>query len=116
MTPLETCIVKGDAKGAKECQMVLQHVPAPETPDIKLIFNPEGLSNAELDKLAGLATPSALEKLHQALDTHEKKLADMQQQHKTGRNALVNAQKKRIAFIQELITKSGQCQQKQESN
>jgi hypothetical protein len=41
--------------------------------------------------------------LHQALDAHEKKLANLQQQHKTGRNALVTAQKKRIGFLQDLI-------------
>ena len=115
MTPLETCIMAGDVKGAKECQMALQQVPAPETPDIRLIFNPEGLSNAELEKLGDLASPEALEKLHQALDAHKKKLANMQQQQKTGRNALVNAQKKRIALIQELLAKSEQRQQKQES-
>jgi len=104
-----------DVKGAKECQMALQQVPAPETPDIRLIFNPEGLSNAELEKLGDLASPEALEKLHQALDAHKKKLANMQQQQKTGRNALVNAQKKRITLIQELLAKSEQRQQKQES-
>ena len=59
--------------------------------------------NLTQEKLAELATAEAREKLHQALDAHEKKLADMQQQHKTGRNALVLAQKKRIRFIQELI-------------
>jgi len=115
MTPLETCIMADDVKGAKECQMALQQVPAPETPDIRLIFNPEGLSNAELEKLGDLASPEALEKLHQALDAHKKKLANMQQQQKTGRNALVNAQKKRITLIQELLAKSEQRQQKQES-
>jgi integrase len=103
MTPLETCVIKGDVDGAKECQRALQYVPAPETPDIRLIFNPEGLSNTELEKLAALAEAPAVEKLHQALDAHQKKLTEMQQQHKTGRNALVNAQKKRIKFIQDLI-------------
>jgi integrase len=103
MTPLEKCVVAGDQEGAEACRAVLQQIPAPETPDVRLIFNPEGLSNTELEKLAELATAEAREKLHQALDAHEKKLADMQQQHKTGRNALVLAQKKRIRFIQELI-------------
>src|SRR6266851_3588140 len=88
MTPLETCVVGGDQEGAQACRAALQQIPAPETPDIKLIFNPEGLSNAELEKLADAATPEALEKLHQALDAHEKKLADLSQQHRTGRNAL----------------------------
>ncbi len=116
MTPLETCIMKGDVEGAEECQMALQHVPTPETPDIRLIFNPEGLSNAELEKLGELASSEALEKLQQALNAHEKNLADMQQQRKTGRNALVNAQKKRIVFIRELLDKCKQSQQKRESN
>jgi len=103
MTPLEKCVVEGDQAGAEICRAALQQVPVPETPDIRLIFNPEGLSNAELEKLAALAEASAVEKLHQALDAHEKKLTEMQQQHKTGRNALVTAQKKRIKFIQDLI-------------
>ncbi len=113
MTPLEKCVVEGDQAGADACRAALQQVPAPETPDIRLIFNPEGLSNTELEKLAELATASALEKLHQTLDAHEKKLADMQQ-HKTGRNALVNAQKKRIRLIQDLITRGEQRQSKRE--
>ncbi len=103
MTPLEKCVVEGDQTGAQACRAALQHIPAPETPDVRLIFNPEGLSNAELEKLAEMATTETLEKLRLALDAHEKKLADMQQQHKTGRNALVNAQKMRIKFIQALI-------------
>ena len=101
--PLEKCVVEGDQTGAQACRAALQHIPAPETPDVRLIFNPEGLSNAELEKLAEMATTETLEKLRLALDAHEKKLADMQQQHKTGRNALVNAQKMRIKFIQALI-------------
>jgi len=113
MTPLEKCVVEGDQAGADACRAALQQVPAPETPDIRLIFNPEGLSNTELEKLAELATASALEKVHQALDAHEKKLADMQQ-HKTGRNALVNAQKKRIRLIQDLISRCEQRQSKRE--
>jgi hypothetical protein len=40
--------------------------------------------------------------LQQALEAHEKRLEEMKQ-HKTGRNALVGAQKKRITFIQELL-------------
>jgi integrase len=103
MTPLETCVVEGDQEGAQACRATLQQIPAPETPDIRLIFNPEGLSDAELESLAQLATPEALGKLRQALDAHEKNLAEMQQRHKTGRNALVAAQKKRITFIQDLV-------------
>jgi hypothetical protein len=63
MTPLETCIVEGDQEGAQACRTALQQVPAPETPDITLIFNPEGLSNDELEHLAQLATPDALARL-----------------------------------------------------
>jgi succinate dehydrogenase/fumarate reductase flavoprotein subunit len=113
MTPLEKCVVEGDQAGAQACREALQQVPVPETPDIQLIFNPEGLSNAELEKLAQLATSESLSKLHQALDAHEKKLADLQQQHKTGRNALVTAQKKRIKLIQDLIVHGEQrlCEQ-----
>jgi hypothetical protein len=103
MTPLETCVVEGDQEGAQACRATLQQVPAPETPDIRLIFNPEGLSDTELERLAHLASSEALEKLLQALDAHEKKLTEMQQRHKTGRNALVTAQKKRITFIQDLV-------------
>ena len=102
MTPLETCVAQGDQKGAQACRAALQQVPVPETPDIRLIFNPEGLSNAELEKLAEGATPSALEKLRQALDAHEKRLVEAQQT-KMGRNALVSAQKKRIALLQKLV-------------
>lgn len=102
MTPLETCVVEGDQEGAQACRAALQQIPAPETPDIKLIFNPEGLSNGELEQLAQLATPDALTKLRQALEAHEKRL-DLAQQLKSGRNALVAAQRKRIKLLQELI-------------
>jgi len=80
----------------------LKRIPAPETPDIRLIFNPEGLSNAELEKLAEGGTADALEKLRRALSAHEKKLAEIQPQ-KTGRSALVGAQKKRVDLLQRLI-------------
>ncbi len=116
MTPLEKCVVEGNQVGADACRAALQQVPAPGTPHIRLIFNPEGLSNTELEKLAELTSSEAVEKLHQALDAHEKKLADMQQQHKTGRNALVNAQKKRIRIIQDLITRGVQRQSKREGS
>jgi hypothetical protein len=80
-----------------------QHkVPAPETPDIRLIFNPEVLSNQELEKLAQIATAEALEKLQQALDVHENRLIEIQRS-KTGRNEPVGAQKKRISLLQKLI-------------
>jgi len=102
MTPVEKCLVGGDETGAEACRAALEDIPAPETSDIRLIFNPEGLSNHELEKLAQLASPEALDKLRQALDAHEKKLAEVQQ-IKTGRNAIVGAQKKRINLIQHLI-------------
>jgi len=103
MTPVEKCVVNGDEAGAATCQEALKEVPAPETPDIRLIFNPEGLPNHELENLAQLGTRDALDQLQQALTAHEKRL-DEAQQHKTGRSALVGAQKKRIKFIQELLT------------
>jgi len=103
MTPVEKCLVEGDKKGMEACQQALQMVPAPKAPDINLIFNPEGLSNQELEQLAYMATVDALDKLQQALDAHEKKLEDIQQ-YKTGRSALVGAQKKRINLIRKLIT------------
>ncbi len=115
MTPLETCIVEGDQEGAQACRAALQQIPIPETPDIRLIFNPEGLSNAELEKLAEVASTESLEKLCQAKEAHEKKLLRMHQQHKTGRNALVSAQKKRIEFIRDLIARCELHRQKQET-
>jgi hypothetical protein len=63
MTPIERCIVNGDQDEAEACRAALQQVPAPETPDVSLIFNPEGLSNYKLEKLAELGTANALEKL-----------------------------------------------------
>jgi hypothetical protein len=116
MTPLEKCVVAGDQAGAEACRAALQQLPAPETPDIRLIFNPEGLSNAELEKLAEVASTESLEKLCLAKDAHEKKLTSMHQQYKTGRNALVSAQKKRIKFIQELIARCELCRQNQETS
>jgi hypothetical protein len=115
MTPLETCVVDQDQAGAEACRIMLQQIPAPETPDIRLIFNPEGLSNTELEKLAHLATSEALDKLQQALIAHEKRLEEAKQ-HKTGRNALVGAQKKRISFIQELLAACAQRRHEQESS
>jgi len=113
MTPIERCVVSGDQEGEAVCRAALQQVPAPETPDIHLIFNPEGLSYEELKKLALLGTPEALDKLHQALEAHEKRLEEMKQR-KTGRSALVGAQRKRINFIQELLAASRQYRQEQE--
>jgi len=103
MTPLEKCVVTGDQMGAMICRAALQQTLAPETPDVRLIFNPEGLSNHELEKLAELETTDALEKLRQALDAHTRRLVEVQQS-KTGRNALVSAQKKRVNLLQKLIT------------
>ncbi|SRR6266851_4202898 len=94
--------VEGDQTGAQACRAALQHIPAPETPDIALIFNPEGLSNHELEKLAELGTADALDKLCQALEAHQQRLAEIQQS-KTGRNALVSAQKRRVLLLQKLI-------------
>src|SRR5437763_2187004 len=102
MTPLEICVVEGDQEGAQACRAALQQIPAPETPDITLIFNPEGLSNHELAKLAELGTAEALEKLQQACDAHVRRLTEAQQS-KTGRNALVGAQKKRVKLLQDLV-------------
>jgi len=104
MTPIERCTANGDEVGAEACQTTLKDIPAPETPDIRLIFNPEGLSNHELEQLAQLETKDALEKLRQALQAHERRLIEAQQ-HKTGRSALVAAQKKRVSLIQTLITR-----------
>jgi len=103
MTPLETCIANGDEAGVQACQAALKQIPAPETPDIRLIFNPEGLSPHELEKLAEDGTADALETLHQALSAHEKKLAEIQR-HKTGRSALLGAQKKRVSLLQRLVS------------
>ena len=108
MTPVEKCLVEGDEKGMEACQAALKQVPAPTTPDINLIFNPEGLSNQELEQLAQVATVDALDKLRLALDAHKKSLEEIQQ-HKTGRSALVGAQKKRISLIQKLII---ECEQR----
>jgi hypothetical protein len=116
MTPIERCVVNGDREGEEACRAALQHVPVPETPDIHLIFNPEGLSNHELEQLAHLGTPLALEKLQQAKVAHEQKLADLQQQNKTGRNALVTAQRKRIKLIGDLIADCEQHLREQPGN
>lgn len=112
MTPLETCVVNGDEKGTKACQAALQQLPTPEAPDVALIFNPVGLSNHELEKLAQLGTAAALDKLRQALSAHEQRLTEIRQ-HKTGRSALVTAQKQRVIFIQKLIADCEQDMGKQ---
>ncbi len=115
MTPLEKCVVEEDQTGAEACRAALQQVPAPETPDLHLIFNPEGLSNHELEKLAELGTVEAMDKLQQALIAHEKRLEEVQKD-KTGRSALVGAQKKRIRFIQELIAHTERFQNEREGS
>jgi hypothetical protein len=113
MTPIERCVAKGDQEGEATCRAALQQVPAPETSDIHLIFNPEGLSDEELKKLALLGSPEAVDKLQQALEAHEKQLEEIKQR-KTGRSALVGAQRKRINFIQELLAASSQYRQGQQ--
>lgn len=105
MTPIEKCLVEGDEAGVAACRAALQDIPAPENPDIRLLFNPEGLRNEELKKLALLGTDEAVDKLRQALEAHEKRLEEMRR-GKTGRSALVGAQKKRIRLIQELLAAS----------
>ncbi|GHO99582.1 hypothetical protein KSF_096300 [Reticulibacter mediterranei] len=67
----------------RECRAALQQIPTPEAPDIRLIFNPEDLSNGELEQLAQLAIPDALAMVRQALEVHEKRL-DSVQQSKSG--------------------------------
>jgi hypothetical protein len=47
MTPIEKCVSDGDQAGAEAYRIALQQIPAPQTPDLRLIFNPEGLSNQE---------------------------------------------------------------------
>jgi hypothetical protein len=105
MIPIEQCVVNGDQEGAQRCREALQQIPVPEAPDIALIFNPEGLSNHELEKLAQLATTDAMDLLRQALSAHEQRLAQVKSQHKTGRNALIGGLRKRIGYIRELIDK-----------
>ena len=108
MTPGEKCVVNGDQTGAETCRAALRQIPAPETPDLALIFNPEGLSNAELEKLAWWGTHDTLDKLRQALEAHQARLVEVQQS-KTGRSALVGAQKKRISLLEALIV---DCEQR----
>jgi len=102
MTPIEKCEVNGDQTGVETCRAILQQTPPPETPDLALIFNPEGLSNAELKKLAGLGTHEAKSLLQQALLAHQARLAEVQQS-KSARSALVGAEKKRISLLEVLI-------------
>jgi hypothetical protein len=113
MTPIERCVVNGDQEGAEACRAALRHVPVPQVPDIHLIFHPAGLSNSELEQLAELATSEALGMLRQALAVHEKRLEEAMQ-HKTGRSAVVGAQKKRVRFIQELLAGGERRRQEQE--
>jgi len=114
MTPIEKCVVNGDQEGVEACWAALRSVPTPQTPDVRLIFHPEGLSNLELEKLAELATGDALDTLRQALAAHEKQLEEAMQ-HKTGRSAVVGAQKKRVRFIQELLAGCERKRHEQES-
>lgn len=109
MTPVEKCVIDGDQAGAEAYRAASQQLPVPQTPDLHLIFNPEGLSNQELEQLAELGTSLALEKLRQALKALEQKLTSLQQQDKTGRNALVTAQRKRIKLIEDLIAGGRRC-------
>ncbi len=114
MTPIEKCVVNGDQEGVEACRAALRDAPAPQTPDVRLIFHPEGLSNLELEKLAELATGDALDTLRQALAAHGKQLEEAMQ-HKTGRSAVVGAQKKRISFIQDLLADGERKRHEQES-
>ena len=116
MTPIEKCVSDGDQAGAEAYRIALQRIPAPQTLDLRLIFNPEGLSNQELEQLAELGTPLALEKLQQALSAHKQRLTGLQQQDKTGRNALVTAQRKRIEFLEDLIAGGVQCLQERKGS
>jgi hypothetical protein len=54
--------------------------------------------------------------LQQALSAHKQKLTGLQQQDKTGRNALVTAQRKRIEFLEDLIAGGVQCLQERKGS
>jgi integrase len=105
MTPVEKCIVNGDQSGAQACRAVLRELPAPETPSSTLLFNPGGLSDAELQKLADQGTDEALSILRQALEATQRQFAE-NDPSKTGRNALVRAQKKRMSMLKAFIANS----------
>lgn len=54
MTPIEKCMVDDDQTGVEMCRANLRQIPAPQMPDIRLIFTREGLSNQELELLVRL--------------------------------------------------------------
>jgi hypothetical protein len=105
----ELCVVNEDHEGAQRCREALQLEPVPEALDLALIFNPEGLSTHELEQLAQLATPDALDILRQALAAYEQRVAEAKAQYKTGRNALIGGLKKRISYLRRLIDDSERC-------
>jgi len=68
---------------------------------VALLSNPTGLSDARLKELADLATKDAYAQLTLVADDLIATLAE--QRGKDGRNVVVTALRKRLAFVQGLI-------------
>ena len=80
-----------------------KEVAAPVPPSVAFLTNPAGLSDAQLHALAGLATDDARAQLKLVAEDLVATLAD--QRGKDGRNVAVTALRKRLALVQDLITR-----------
>jgi len=68
MTPLELCFVRNDVAGYTTEKEKLAQIPAPEAPSTSVIFNVEGLSLKDCERLADQGTYEALTLLETLLE------------------------------------------------
>ena len=104
MTEVQRLLNEGQREAAAHALAAAKQVAAPVPPSVAFLTNPAGLSDAQLQVLAGLATDDARAQLKLVAEDLVATLAD--QRGKDGRNVAVTALRKRLAFVQELVQRS----------
>jgi hypothetical protein len=95
---------KGQREAAARALAAAKEVAAPVPPSVAFLTNPAGLSDAQLQVLAGLATDDARAQLKLVAEDLIATLAD--HRGKDGRNVAVTALRKRLAFVRGPIQRS----------
>ena len=101
MTEVQRLLNDGQRDAAARALAAAKEVPPPVPPNVALLTNPAGLSDARLKELADLATEDALAQLTLVADDLIATLAE--QPGQDGRNVAATALRKRLALVQGLI-------------
>jgi hypothetical protein len=102
LTPLERCVLRDDQAGMDAERAKLAAVPPPDPSSLTVVFNPSGLTDAQLARVAAEGTPEALATLREVQTACEQALADSGRD-RTNRNARVGALRKRLASVTDLL-------------